>query len=67
MVHNYWLYHDIQPIWVTFAEFWGPDDMVALASASYFYLNFWSQGQPFSEARRVYGRQTHGRRQNGCL
>jgi hypothetical protein len=35
MVHNYWLYHDIQPIWVTFAEFWGPDDMVALASASY--------------------------------
>ena len=51
MAHVYWLYHDIQPIWVTFAEFWGPDDMVVLASASYFYLNLWSQGQPFSEAR----------------
>jgi hypothetical protein len=66
MVHIYGLYHDIQLIGGTLAEFWGPDAMVVLASASYFSLTFWIQGPPFAGAPRVYDRQIHGRHQNGC-
>ena len=62
MVHIYGLYHDIQLIGGTLAEFWGPDVMVVLASASYFSLTFWIHRVHHLPVLRGYmtGRYTGG-------